>query len=310
MLEIKGLCKFYNGESILDNFEMEVGKGQIFGMIGSNGAGKSTVIKILAGIMNPDQGRILIEGKPMLSNIALLKRTMGYIPDHFGTYQNLTVKEYMEFFSAAYGLRGLKGRDRWETLLEWVGMRDHENDFVETLTRGMKQRVCLARVLIHDPKLLLMDEPVAGMDPVTRNVVKEILKKLREDGKTVIVSSHVLTEMTDLCTHIGIMDKGQMLVQGEQTEVFRRINMSNPLHMMILEGRDQAVALLKRDPSVQSISMEGGHIAIQYDGDEQDESILLSMLVDAGIRVQSFYREPGNLESLFMEVTKERSGES
>ena len=310
MLEIKGLCKLYGGESVLDNFEMEVGKGQIFGLIGSNGAGKSTVIKILAGIMNPDKGRVLIEGKPLLSNADLLKRTIGYIPDHFGTYPNLTVKEYMEFFSSAFGLRGLKGRDRWETLLDQVGMRSHENDFVETLSRGMKQRVCLARVLIHEPRLLLMDEPVAGMDPVTRSVVKEMLKRLKEEGMTVIISSHVLTEMTDLCTHIGIMDRGQMLVQGEQTEVFRRINMSNPLHMMILEGRDQAVSLLKRDPSVKSISIEGGHFALQFDGDEQDESNLLSMLVDSGIRIQAFYREPGSLESLFMEVTKERSGES
>lgn len=309
MLEIKGLCKFYNGESILDNFEMRVGKGQIFGMIGSNGTGKSTVIKILAGIINPDQGRILIEGMPLLSNAALLKRTVGYIPDYFGIYEKLTVKEYMEFFAAAYGLRGLKGRDRWETLLEWVGMSEHKNDFVETLSRGMKQRICLARVLIHDPKLLLMDEPVEGMDPVTRSVIKDILRKLKEEGKTIVISSHILTEMTDLCTHIGIMDKGQMLVQGEQTEVFRQINMSNPLHIIVLEGEDQAVALLKRDSAVQNLSLEGSHIVIQFDGDEQDESNLLSMLVDSGVRIQAFYREPGNLESLFMEVTKERSGE-
>lgn len=308
MLEIKGLCKFYNGESALDNFSMEVGKGQIFGIIGSSGAGKSTVIKILAGLVRPDQGRILMEGKPLLSNAARLKRIVGYMPDYFGSYQNLTVKEYMEFFSSSYGLRGLKGRDRWENLLECVGMREHENDFVESLSRGMKQRVYLARALIHDPKLFLMDAPVASMDPVTRSVVKEVLKKRKEDGMTVIVSSHVLAEMTDLCTHIGIMDRGQMLVQGEQEEVFRRLNMSNPLHMVVLEGRDQAVTLLKREPSVLSISMEGSHIAVQFDGDEQEESNLLSMLVGSGIRVQAFYREPGNLESLFMEVTKERAG--
>ncbi len=310
MLEIKGLCKCYNGESILDNFEMQVGKGQIFGMIGANGTGKSTVIKILAGLINPDQGRILMDGAPFLSNVNTMKRMVGYIPDNFGIYENLTVKEYMEFFSASYGLRGLKGRDRWETLLEWVGMTEHKDDFLEHLSRGMKQRICLARVLIHDPQLILVDEPVAGMDPVTRSVVKEILKKLKEEEKIIVVSSHVLTEMTDLCTHIGIMDKGQMLIQGEQSEVFRRINMSNPLHIIVLEGQDQAVALLKRDASVQSISMEGGHIAIQFDGDEQDESNLLSTLIGYGIRIQAFYREPGSLESLFMEVTKERAGES
>lgn len=309
MLEIKGLCKFYNGECVLDNFEMKVGKGQIFGMIGSNGTGKSTVIKILAGIISPDQGRILIEGKPLLANISLLKQTVGYIPEYVGIYENLTVKEYMEFFSASYGLKGLKGRDRWETLLEWVGMTEHKNDFMENLSRGMKQRVCLARVLIHDPKLLLMDEPVEGMDPVTRSVIKDILKRIRDEGKTTIISSHVLTEMTDLCTHIGIMDKGQMLVQGEQTEVFRQINISNPLHIIILEGVDQAIALLKRDASVQRISIEGSHIMIYFDGDEQDESNLLSMLVDSGVRIQSFYRESGNLESLYMKVTGERSGE-
>lgn len=308
MLEINGLCKFFGGECALDNFDMEVGQGQIFGLIGSNGCGKTTVIKILAGILTPDRGSVRIDGKPILADLPRLKQTVGYIPAHFGTYPNLKVKEYMEFFAASIGLYGLKGRDRWESLLKRVGMQEHEDDFVESLSRGMKQRICLARVLLHNPRLLLLDEPVAGMDPVTRSVVKGMMKQLKEEGMAVVISSNVLTEMTDLCTHIGIMDRGQMLIQGEQTEVFRRINMSNLLHMIILEGEDQAVGILKKDPYVKSISIEGHHIVIQYEGDEQDESNLLSFLVGAGIRVQSFYREPGDLESLFMQVTKERSG--
>jgi ABC-2 type transport system ATP-binding protein len=235
--------------------------------------------------------------------LSQLKLKIGYVPDFFGVYDNLKVSEYMEFFASCYGIYGLKARTRYMTLLEQVGLDDKVNFYVDGLSRGMKQRLCLARALIHDPALLVMDEPTSGLDPRTRFEFKEILKELREQGKTILISSHVLSELSELCTDIGIIDQGKMVLSGSMEAILRRVNTSNPLIISILGNKEKALTILKSQPCVQTISVKEGDIMVQFVGDEEDEAVLLQQLVDAEVMVHGFTREPGSLESLFMQIT-------
>jgi len=215
----------------------------------------------------------------------------------------LKVNEYMEFFASCYGIDGLKGRTRYMTLLDQVGLEDKVNFYVDSLSRGMKQRLCLARALIHDPLLLVLDEPASGLDPRTRFEFKEILKELKEQGKTIFISSHVLSELSELCTDIGIIDQGKMILSGSMEEILRRVNASNPLVISVLGNKEKALTILKSQPCVQTIAVKDEDIRVNFIGDEQDEALLLQQLVDAEVLVHGFCREQGSLESLFMQIT-------
>ena len=303
MLTIKNLRKRYGNFQALDGLNLEVADGELFGFVGPNGAGKTTTLKILAGLLVPDEGEVEIGGLDVYSDGKELRRRIGYVPDFFGVYDNLKVSEYMEFFASCYGINGLKARTRYMTLLEQVGLEDKVNFYVDGLSRGMKQRLCLARALIHDPSLLVMDEPTSGLDPRTRFEFKEILKELREQGKTILISSHVLSELSELCTDIGIIDQGKMVLSGSMEAILRRVNTSNPLIISILGSKEKALTILKSQPCVQTISVKEGNIMVQFVGDEEDEAVLLQQLVDAEVMVHGFIREPGSLESLFMQIT-------
>ena len=209
MLEIRNLKKTFGKFYALNGLDMDIGDGALYGFVGPNGAGKTTTIKIMTGLLEADEGQVLIDGVNVTGGLSQLKLKIGYVPDFFGVYDNLKVSEYMEFFASCYGINGLKARTRYMTLLEQVGLEDKVNFYVDGLSRGMKQRLCLARALIHDPSLLVMDEPTSGLDPRTRFEFKEILKELREQGKTILISSHVLSELSELCTDIGIIDQGK-----------------------------------------------------------------------------------------------------
>lgn len=282
---------------------MDIGDGALYGFVGPNGAGKTTTIKIMTGLLEADEGQVLIDGVNVTGGLSQLKLKIGYVPDFFGVYDNLKVSEYMEFFASCYGINGLKARTRYMTLLEQVGLEDKVNFYVDGLSRGMKQRLCLARALIHDPSLLVMDEPTSGLDPRTRFEFKEILKELREQGKTILISSHVLSELSELCTDIGIIDQGKMVLSGSMEAILRRVNTSNPLIISILGSKEKALTILKSQPCVQTISVKEGNIMVQFVGDEEDEAVLLQQLVDAEVMVHGFIREPGSLESLFMQIT-------
>ena len=303
MLEIRDLRKKYGNFQALDGLNMTIGKGELFGFVGPNGAGKTTTIKIMTGLLEADEGQVLIDGVNVTGGLSQLKLKIGYVPDFFGVYDNLKVSEYMEFFASCYGINGLKARTRYMTLLEQVGLEDKVNFYVDGLSRGMKQRLCLARALIHDPSLLVMDEPTSGLDPRTRFEFKEILKELREQGKTILISSHVLSELSELCTDIGIIDQGKMVLSGSMEAILRRVNTSNPLIISILGSKEKALTILKSQPCVQTISVKEGNIMVQFVGDEEDEAVLLQQLVDAEVMVHGFIREPGSLESLFMQIT-------
>lgn len=303
MLEIKKLCKKFGKFHALNGLDIRIPKGSLYGFVGPNGAGKTTTIKIMTGLLYADSGQVLINGVDVTGGLNDLKLSMGYVPDFFGVYDNLRVNEYMEFFASCYGLDGLKARNRYMTLLEQVGLEDKVNFYVDSLSRGMKQRLCLARALIHDPLLLVLDEPASGLDPRTRFEFKEILKDLKEQGKTVFISSHVLSELSELCTDIGIIDQGKMVLGGSMEEILRRVNATNPLIISVLGNKERALTILKSQPCVQTIAVKDQDIRVNFIGDEQDEALLLQQLVDAEVMVHGFCREQGSLESLFMQIT-------
>lgn len=229
MLEIRDLHKVYGKYHALNGLNMTVRDGALYGFVGPNGAGKTTTIKIMAGLLGADGGSVMIGGEDGLASPARLKKMIGYVPDFFGVYDNLTVSEYMEFFASCYNMDGLVARKRYTALLEQVGLEDRLDFYVDGLSRGMKQRLCLARALIHDPEILILDEPTSGLDPRTRFEFKEILKDLQESGRTIFISSHVLSELSELCTDIGILDQGRLVLEGNIQDILTRVNASNPL---------------------------------------------------------------------------------
>ena len=304
MLTIKNLRKRYGNFQALDGLNLEIADGELFGFVGPNGAGKTTTLKILAGLLVPDEGEVEIGGLDVYSDGKELRRRIGYVPDFFGVYDNLKVSEYMEFFASCYGITGLQARTRCHTLREQVRLEDKEDFFVDGLSRGMKQRLCLARALIHDPDLLILDEPASGLDPRTRVEYTAILKELRDQRKTLLVSSHILSELSELCTSIGIIEQGRTVLQGSMDQIFARINSSNPLLISIFSQKEKALAILKSHPCVQTIAVQGDEIKLGFLGDRQDEALLLQQLIDADVMVSSFMREKGSLESLFMQITE------
>ena len=302
MLEIRDLKKNYGKYQVLNGLDMTVPDGSLFGFVGPNGAGKTTTLKIMVGLLEADGGTVSYDGFSFQEEG--WERHVGYVPDFFGVYDNLKVWEYMEFFASCYGLEGLKARKRCSALLEQIGLEDKEEFYVDGLSKGMKQRLCLARALIHDPAVLILDEPMAGLDPRTRFDFRETLKDLSDQGKTIVLSSHVLSELSELCTDVGIIDQGRMALTGSIRDILSQVNSSNPIVITLFGGgTDVALSILKSHPSVHTITVKGREIVVRFSGDEQEEAVLLQRLVDAGLLVSGFTREKGSLESLFMQIT-------
>mgnify|MGYP000325097745 CR=1 FL=1 len=304
MLKIESLTRRYPHVTALDGLNMEIGHGQLYGFVGPNGAGKTTTIRIISGLLRPTSGKVWIDGIRAEKETRVLKSKIGYVPDFFGVYDNLTVSEYMEFFAACHHISGLVARKRYTALLEQVGLEDKLDFFVDGLSRGMKQRLCLARALIHDPAILILDEPTSGLDPRTRFEFREILKELQESGKTIVISSHVLSELSELCTDIGIIDQGRMVLEGNIDDILSRVNTSNPLVISVFTNIDKALSILKSHPCVQTISLREQDICVRFAGDAQDEALLLQQLIDSDVLVNGFTREKGSLESVFMQLTE------
>ncbi len=303
MLQIKNLRKAYGKYQALDGLSMEVKEGALYGFVGPNGAGKTTTIKILAGLLAADSGQVLLDGENALGRGRKLKGKIGYVPDEFGTYDNLKVREYMEFFASCYGMEGLVARNRCSLLLEQVGLEDRMDFYVDGLSRGMKQRLCLAQALIHDPPLLVLDEPSSGLDPKTRLEFKELILELNEQGKTVLLSSHVLSELAQMCSDIGIIDQGKLILSGSIREIMERVDQSNPLIITVYKNMEKAMAILRSHGCVRTISIKDNRLSVGFAGDAQDEALLLQQMIDADVLVNEFFRQPGNLETLFMQIT-------
>lgn len=304
MLKIRNLTKRYGRYTALDSLDLQIDRGEIFGFVGPNGAGKTTTMKIMAGLLKADAGEIYIDDIKLFEDYNRLKEVIGYMPDFFGVYNNLQVMEYLEFYASAYGMETRQARRLGGHLLEMVHLEGKEECYVDELSRGMKQRLCLARALIHDPQFLILDEPASGLDPRSRFEFKEILKELRDNGKTIIISSHILMELAEMCTSVGIIERGKMILQGSIEDILETVDTSNPLIIRVYDQVDTAVLLLKREEKIESLTIRGNSIFASFSGNREEEARLLKTLIDNGVLVQSFSREQGSLESLFLKITE------
>ena len=298
MLTIKNLRKRYGNFQALDGLNLEVADGELFGFVGPNGAGKTTTLKILAGLLVPDEGEVEIGGLDVYSDGKELRRRIGYVPDFFGVYDNLKVSEYMEFFASCYGITGLQARTRCHTLLEQVRLEDKEDFFVDGLSRGMKQRLCLARALIHDPDLLILDEPINGLDPEGMSEVRMLLKKLNQErGITILLSSHILGELSKLATRYGVIRDGRMVQEITAQELEE--NCRDYLHVRVDKPKEAAVCLEQGLGITHYEARPEGQLLI-YDSCESDQ--VSRTLTGNGIVVRELYLHRRDLEEYFVEM--------
>lgn len=309
MIEIRDLCKRYGKFMALDHFNLSIERGELFGFVGSNGAGKTTMLRILSGLLPADSGEIMVSGIDAIRDNEHLKERIGYVPDFFGVYDNLRVTEYMEFYASVYGINGERAEALCMELLNMVNLENKADVMVDTLSRGMKQRLCLARSLVNDPEILILDEPVSGLDPRARIEIKKLLRTFHDMGKTIIISSHILSELAELCTTIGIIEQGRMVLKGSMEEITYQVNAANPVVITVAGERERALEILKNISAVTSISLDENKIIIGFTGEQDKQVELLQQLVSKQVPVISFHRRTGDLESVFMRVTKEKKGE-
>ena len=307
IVETHGLVKRYDRTLAVAGLDLAVEPGEIFGLVGPNGAGKTTTLRMLATLLQPSAGHAAIDGWSVTRNPDEVRRVIGFMPDVFGVYDDMKVWEYLDFFARCYGLPAAARRRMVTDLLELVDLADRRDDYVQTLSRGMEQRLCLAHALVHDPKVLLLDEPASGLDPRARVELRELLRELRSLGKTILISSHILPELEELCTSVAIVDRGQVLAQGRVSDIERRLRFGAVLRVrLLLEGEalEAARDRLAADQDVASASLlEDGTIELGFRGDDAASARLLADMVAAGLPVVSFARAASDLEELFLQVT-------
>lgn len=308
MLQIVDLYKKYDTVLALDGLNMSINKGELYGFVGPNGAGKTTTIRIVAGLLQATKGEVWIDGMRGDRDAKILKSKIGYVPDFFGVYDNLTVMEYLEFYASAYGIYGKEGTRRAREVLDCVELYQLEHRFVDELSRGMQQRLCLARALIHRPQLLVMDEPASGLDPGARRIFKNVLRNLCQEDYTVLISSHILSDLADMCTNVGIINQGKMMLQGEMEDIMLSIDSANPILITVYSQVEKALQLLKHHPLVTRISIDRNTLSILFNGSREEEALLMRELVEADILVTSFTREHNSLESVFFQLTEPERG--
>ncbi|MEA4972770.1 putative multidrug ABC transporter ATP-binding protein YbhF [bioreactor metagenome] len=303
MPEILELHKNYGKFTALDSLSMNITENSIFGFVGPNGAGKTTTMKIMAGLLTADSGSIYINGEDILKNPKRIRDKIGYMPDFFGVYDDLKVSEYMDFYAGTYYIPYAERGALIDNLLEIVDLSDKKDTYVDSLSRGMKQRLCLARSLVHDPDLIILDEPASGLDPRARVEMKEVLKQLREMGKTIIVSSHILPELAEMCSEIGIMDKGKLVTQGTVSEIMNKLHRKRVVKVKLNSGKDMLIKLLKEQSCIKEITESVDNVEFVFEGQDSDLTNILRSIVMNGIPVYSFSENEGNLEEIFMTVT-------
>jgi ABC-2 type transport system ATP-binding protein len=304
MVDIQHLRKDYRNITAVKDLSLRLEQGDIFGFIGPNGAGKTTTIKMLATLLKPTSGRALIDGVDVTREPDRVRGIIGYMPDFFGVYDDIKVWEYLDFFAAAYKIPRDSRPQIIDDVLELTDLTAKKEAYVEELSRGMKQRLCLAKTLVHDPKVLLLDEPASGLDPRARIEIKELLRELKSMGKTIIISSHILPELADFCNKIGIIEQGEMVVSGDVGEIMRQVTGGKVLELKVAEEPERAVELLvgRRDVRAARIVEDG--IKVEYTGEPEEVHELLRALLAAEIKVQSFSEQQTDLEDIFMRVTK------
>ncbi len=304
MIETRKLTKRYGDLIAVNQIDLKLDEGDVFGFIGPNGSGKTTTMRMIATLLNPDYGEAYVCGKSIYTHPQEIRRLVGYMPDFFGVYDDMTVLEYLEFFAATYRINGPDRRKICEEKLELVDMSFKRDAMVNQLSRGQTQRIGLARVLLHEPQVLLLDEPASGLDPRARIEIRNLLKRLGELKKTVIVSSHILPELADVCTRVGMIEKGNLIVDGNVDEVMRKARQTIVLHVGVQENEEKAAALLEQHELVDSVDIDRGLLQVSLMKDVLDYSALPTLLVENGFRLNLFREEEVNLETAFMELTR------
>ena len=298
------LTKRYGKLVALNNLDLNIEEGECFGYIGPNGAGKTTTIKILATLLQPTWGEARICGHVVGYESRKIRPLIGYVPDFFGAYEEVVVQEYLEFFASAYGITGKQRTRVVNDVLELTDLVFKRDAMVDSLSRGMQQRLSVARVLLHDPKVLLLDEPASGLDPRARIEMRELLKELRRMGKTILISSHILHELAELCTTVGIVERGELLFHGSIEEIIRRVKTGTKLNIGVTEQQDLAALLLQRTPGVKSVDLLDGRLVVELEKQTHDFSGIARTLLDNNFKIHEIKEEEVNLETAFMRLTK------
>ncbi|HEY3314132.1 MAG TPA: ABC transporter ATP-binding protein [Bacillota bacterium] len=304
MIRIDQVTKTYGRTKALDGLQFEVPRGSIFGFVGPNGAGKTTTIRILATLLAPSGGEAYVGGAPVSRDPAKVRQLIGYMPDFFGVYDDLRVDEYLDFYGASRGLAPARRKKVAADLLELIELTDKRGEYVDTLSRGMKQRLCLAQALVHDPSVLLLDEPASGLDPRARVEMRELIKELQVMGKTVLISSHILSELAEMCSHLAIIDHGRIVVSGPVDEVMGRTHGGRVLMIKVLDDQERAAEIIRQAPLVKSAVATADEIKVVFDGSDEALAGLLTDLIRSGLRVVSFTEGNHRLEDVFMQVTR------
>lgn len=304
MIELIDFGKDYGEFTAVQQLNLKIEAGELFGFIGPNGAGKSTSIRFLATLLKASRGEGIVNGHSVTREPMKVRQSVGYMPDNFGVYDGMKVWEFLDFFAVAYQIRKTQRKQIISDVLELLDLGHKRNDYVNGLSRGMKQRLCLAKTLVHDPPVLILDEPTSGLDPRARIEVKALLKELRRMGKTILISSHILSELADTCTSIGIIERGQLLMHGPINEVYRRIRGNRIVEIKFTSQMDLGLSIVRSDPATRNVTLEEHSAIVELETDDAGIAALLDSLVRQGVGLRSFADKDPTLEDVFMMVTK------
>ncbi len=304
MIKTENLTKKYGDMFAIKSIDLDLQQGDLFGFIGPNGAGKTTTMRIIATLLEPTWGEAYVCDYSIYNNPKEIRRLVGYMPDFFGVYDDMKVIEYLEFFAAAYRIKGPARRKKCDEMLETVDLDFKRDAFANTLSRGQTQRLGLARVLLHDPQVLLLDEPLSGLDPRARIEMRNLLRQLGQTGKTIIVSSHILPELADICNKVGIIDRGVMSVSAEVTEVMRQVRQRVVLRVGVATDQAEAMRLIADLPIVDHVREGDGDLVVTLVENAGDYSVIPAQLIAGGHQLTLFREDEVNLESAFMALTK------
>jgi ABC-2 type transport system ATP-binding protein len=305
MIELRGLHRFFGETRAVDDVSFAVGRGEVFGFIGPNGAGKTTSMRILATLDLPTIGDAFIDGFSVVNDPDRAQRRLGFMPDYFNTYPNVNVTEYLDFFARAYQLRGDQRRDSIARVMDFTGLDVLANKPINGLSKGMKQRLCLGRSLIHDPSVLILDEPAAGLDPRARIELREMIRALADDGKAILISSHILTELAEICDSVGIIECGRLVAVGSVDQIHQQGQPpQNIVQVRVLDGVDRLADWLTARDDIHDVHRENGGLRFLHSGSQEEEAALLAELIRADFRVVAFAARQRTLEDVFMQVTE------
>jgi len=305
-IELQSLARHFGPTRAVDDVSFTVGRGQVFGYIGPNGAGKTTSMRILATLDQPTAGDALIDGFSVVHDPDRVRRRLGFMPDYFGTYSNVNVVEYLDFFARAYGLMGPDRSRALRHVMAFTQLDQLAQKPIDGLSKGMKQRLCLGRAMIHDPAVLVLDEPAAGLDPRARIQLREMIRALAADGKTVLISSHILTELAEMCDIVGIIERGKLLAVGTVEEIQRGLHPRRTVSLRVLGQSETVIQILSSRPDVEDLRPDGDYLVLSHRHDLDWEADLLTALIQNGARIASFNSQLRSLEEVFMHVTEGR----